>query len=188
MNVHRIQPRLELFDRTRSDQRRRHRRVTEDPGESQRADVKAAIGSGGAQGVDCLEGPLVHQVLVGLWTQVDARPRRWLLTEPVLPGQHASRRWTEGCDGHPLLRRERQDLVLDGPIQQAVGVLHRLIAVHAQAVAGGQRLAQLRRRHVRSEEHTSELQSHVNIVCRLLLEKKKKKNKIIFYRKKKKKK
>src|SRR5438477_8804186 len=29
-------------------------------------------------------------------------------------------------------------------------------------------------RVVRSEEHTSELQSHVNLVCRLLLEKKKK--------------
>src|SRR5438477_2096765 len=29
----------------------------------------------------------------------------------------------------------------------------------------------------RSEEHTSELQSHVNLVCRLLLEKKKKKEK-----------
>src|SRR5690242_21067942 len=29
----------------------------------------------------------------------------------------------------------------------------------------------------RSEEHTSELQSHVNLVCRLLLEKKKKKKK-----------
>src|SRR4051812_49795047 len=28
----------------------------------------------------------------------------------------------------------------------------------------------------RSEEHTSELQSHVNLVCRLLLEKKKKQN------------
>src|SRR4051812_49720090 len=27
--------------------------------------------------------------------------------------------------------------------------------------------------HYRSEEHTSELQSHVNLVCRLLLEKKK---------------
>src|SRR5690242_21180840 len=27
---------------------------------------------------------------------------------------------------------------------------------------------------IRSEEHTSELQSHVNLVCRLLLEKKKK--------------
>src|SRR5438477_9424434 len=30
----------------------------------------------------------------------------------------------------------------------------------------------------RSEEHTSELQSHVNLVCRLLLEKKKKRIKI----------
>src|SRR5690242_21386051 len=30
---------------------------------------------------------------------------------------------------------------------------------------------------LRSEEHTSELQSHVNLVCRLLLEKKKKNNK-----------
>src|SRR5690242_21196070 len=30
-------------------------------------------------------------------------------------------------------------------------------------------------RNSRSEEHTSELQSHVNLVCRLLLEKKKKK-------------
>src|SRR5260370_19439027 len=29
----------------------------------------------------------------------------------------------------------------------------------------------------RSEEHTSELQSHLNLVCRLLLEKKKKKDK-----------
>src|SRR5260370_25893450 len=32
---------------------------------------------------------------------------------------------------------------------------------------------------VRSEEHTSELQSHLNLVCRLLLEKKKKKQKIM---------
>src|SRR2546427_4175621 len=30
--------------------------------------------------------------------------------------------------------------------------------------------------HVRSEEHTSELQSQSNLVCRLLLEKKKKQN------------
>src|SRR6267142_4994228 len=40
----------------------------------------------------------------------------------------------------------------------------------------------------RSEEHTSELQSHVNLVCRLLLEKKKKKqNKLVFIKKKNKK-
>src|SRR5260370_32728650 len=32
---------------------------------------------------------------------------------------------------------------------------------------------------VRSEEHTSELQSHLNLVCRLLLEKKKTKYRII---------
>src|SRR5260370_8664001 len=30
------------------------------------------------------------------------------------------------------------------------------------------------KRELRSEEHTSELQSHLNLVCRLLLEKKKK--------------
>src|SRR5256885_13248305 len=37
-------------------------------------------------------------------------------------------------------------------------------------VEGGHAVAQ----HVRSEEHTSELQSPCNLVCRLLLEKKKK--------------
>src|SRR5260370_22890391 len=36
--------------------------------------------------------------------------------------------------------------------------------------------------HARSEEHTSELQSHLNLVCRLLLEKKKKKKKESNYR------
>src|SRR5215475_15549798 len=39
----------------------------------------------------------------------------------------------------------------------------------------------------RSEEHTSELQSRENLVCRLLLEKKKKKKKQILVKKKKKK-
>src|SRR5438093_7232032 len=36
----------------------------------------------------------------------------------------------------------------------------------------------VRERHPRSEEHTSELQSLTNLVCRLLLEKKKKINKL----------
>src|SRR4029434_5351188 len=35
-------------------------------------------------------------------------------------------------------------------------------------------------RNVRSEEHTSELQSHLNLVCRLLLEKKKTKRALIL--------
>src|SRR2546430_13203892 len=37
-------------------------------------------------------------------------------------------------------------------------------------------------RDVRSEEHTSELQSQSNLVCRLLLEKKKKKNYSSYHR------
>src|SRR2546430_17487483 len=42
---------------------------------------------------------------------------------------------------------------------------------------GGVVAAERRRRgHARSEEHTSELQSQSNLVCRLLLEKKKKTN------------
>src|SRR5260370_29935786 len=50
------------------------------------------------------------------------------------------------------------------------GTLARACTGHAagrHAVAGRQRTR-------RSEEHTSELQSHLNLVCRLLLEKKKK--------------
>src|SRR6266446_8817739 len=39
-----------------------------------------------------------------------------------------------------------------------------------------QRRRDVQRQHLRSEEHTSELQSPCNLVCRLLLEKKKKIN------------
>src|SRR2546422_4959821 len=46
----------------------------------------------------------------------------------------------------------------------------------ASAVLGG-RPADRRPREIRSEEHTSELQSRLHLVCRLLLEKKKKKKK-----------
>src|SRR5260370_18984432 len=41
----------------------------------------------------------------------------------------------------------------------------------------GRRAIALHSIAIRSEEHTSELQSHLNLVCRLLLEKKKKKYK-----------
>src|SRR5690242_8353322 len=42
------------------------------------------------------------------------------------------------------------------------------------AVCTDQVVSVIRRHGLRSEEHTSELQSHVNLVCRLLLEKKNK--------------
>src|SRR2546430_8776646 len=45
-----------------------------------------------------------------------------------------------------------------------------------QARGEAQNSALVAHRWIRSEEHTSELQSQSNLVCRLLLEKKKKKN------------
>src|SRR5207247_9456256 len=56
----------------------------------------------------------------------------------------------------------------------------RLVRVHALAAAGrlavgGPRVDTTDQSDARSEEHTSELQSRVDLVCRLLLEKKKKK-------------
>src|SRR2546426_7497405 len=49
-------------------------------------------------------------------------------------------------------------------------------AESAQALEPGRRAEGQCRGDVRSEEHTSELQSPCNLVCRLLLEKKKKEN------------
>src|SRR5256885_2134519 len=46
---------------------------------------------------------------------------------------------------------------------------HLDVALHAEVLAERERLV----RTMRSEEHTSELQSPCNLVCRLLLEKKK---------------
>src|SRR2546430_4125555 len=73
-----------------------------------------------------------------------------------------------------LFRSDRVEFVLDGYVKAAgaherMGDLagarerHRLIG-HLQQL----------RHEMRSEEHTSELQSQSNLVCRLLLEKKKK--------------
>src|SRR5690242_21626257 len=54
--------------------------------------------------------------------------------------------------------------VADRYVQILMGVVHAGLAPGHQPAA---------RHGERSEEHTSELQSHVNLVCRLLLEKKK---------------
>src|SRR5438477_6612686 len=54
-------------------------------------------------------------------------------------------------------------------------------SIHADYIAAGADCIETNTfgaNRFRSEEHTSELQSHVNLVCRLLLEKKKKKKKI----------
>src|SRR5688572_32579911 len=68
--------------------------------------------------------------------------------------------------------------------EEARGLWKRLLPGQQRAPSGVRRRHQRgpthpRRRggHPRSEEHTSELQSQSNLVCRLLLEKKKKKKK-----------
>src|SRR6266571_5332717 len=53
-------------------------------------------------------------------------------------------------------------------LHDALPISHRRPGIPGPAIRGD-----LRRGSARSEEHTSELQSHVNLVCRLLLEKKK---------------
>src|SRR2546430_9266253 len=66
-----------------------------------------------------------------------------------------------------------------GDLEAVAGLHHRLhapLGVLAEPAAGEQDAVRLPRpaAHARSEEHTSELQSQSNLVCRLLLEKKKK--------------
>src|SRR5260370_11021179 len=50
---------------------------------------------------------------------------------------------------------------------------HRALETAEIAVIVEHRTAAVNAKRARSEEHTSELQSHLNLVCRLLLEKKK---------------
>src|SRR3989454_5748091 len=69
---------------------------------------------------------------------------------------------------HRLVFRVGEILGDEALDQRAVAVgIERRIEPHVTRVERGERL--------RSEEHTSELQSPCNLVCRLLLEKKKKK-------------
>src|SRR5438034_8827271 len=58
-------------------------------------------------------------------------------------------------------------------VAQALGVAVKSVSKWRRQFAD-QRLAGLENAAPRSEEHTSELQSHSDLVCRLLLEKKKK--------------
>src|SRR5690242_12856932 len=59
-------------------------------------------------------------------------------------------------------------------LQGALAVSHGFLRDLAEGFGRVWRTPALRTVLIRSEEHTSELQSHVNLVCRLLLEKKKK--------------
>src|SRR5256885_9438543 len=75
---------------------------------------------------------------------------------------------------HPIARQARRDIAVgrghrlqDGAVQPVIERVHAAVE-RLERILGVARLAR------RSEEHTSELQSPCNLVCRLLLETKKK--------------
>src|SRR5690348_18079285 len=82
-----------------------------------------------------------------------------------------------------LLERGRRGDLAGGLVELAALGVRRCIGRREQLLAqatgffqhGGEQVAAMRLAALRSEEHTSELQSPVHLVCRLLLEKKKKK-------------
>src|SRR5690242_21175881 len=85
-----------------------------------------------------------------------------------------------------LSKQKRDQIVLDHlPLVKAIAIrVHESLPVHvdlddlihAGVLGLFDAVIKYDASKNRSEEHTSELQSHVNLVCRLLLEKKNKKN------------
>src|SRR5260370_5436159 len=69
-------------------------------------------------------------------------------------------------------------LSLHDALPISLWILHRRVRILPlpENITSRRRI-QLAESSLRSEEHTSELQSHLNLVCRLLLEKKKKRTK-----------
>src|SRR2546427_1066611 len=112
------------------------------------------IGLSPRRGVPALAGSATLQV-VGEFGRVQRQPRRAAI-------DHAA-------DSRPVRLAERGD---GEQLAERIGAHGRCAASSVMRA-----LWAISSRHSRSEEHTSELQSQSNLVCRLLLEKKKKKKK-----------
>src|SRR2546427_13157672 len=95
------------------------------------------------------------------WMGSAMRPRPWYVSAAPFTASRLAR----PIERVPVDRGHRDDA-------HAVGALHRPLDQVARAPGPELEVEVLAR--LRSEEHTSELQSQSNLVCRLLLEKKKK--------------
>src|SRR2546422_7992609 len=90
-------------------------------------------------------------------------------------------RWHPGCPPHPAGGADHgthSDLPNDGGRGHYLGSLIQMslhwFVGHRPLGGAIHRIHMLEHHGIRSEEHTSELQSRLHLVCRLLLEKKKK--------------
>src|SRR5207247_3794565 len=90
------------------------------------------------------------------------------------PGHHAALLFRDARRLWPVRRAVRVTRVTQDPVERepalAPELPRHLEGVRGCRVHAGAMIAAV---HLRSEEHTSELQSRVDLVCRLLLEKKK---------------
>src|SRR5260370_993996 len=115
------------------------------------------------------------QVWTGSQNPHDVRKDIATLTGMAADQINVTRLEASGCYGRNCADDVASDAVL---LSQAVGRPVRVQLMREQEAAwepkGTGQLIRVRGGLDRSEEHTSELQSHLNLVCRLLLEKKKK--------------
>src|SRR5690606_40489336 len=97
---------------------------------------------------------------------------------PLLPSLFFFSSSGDHRDLHSFPTRRSSDLmrtlILEGAIPDAA--LLASVLLLGEAIRSRRRLARAHDLLLRSEEHTSELQSRENLVCRLLLEKKKNNN------------
>src|SRR5207249_7960198 len=98
----------------------------------------------------------------------------FLQVDALFPHIHTfpTRRSSDLCDAEARLRSGFQDQVSVPLSVRAARLQHTERPGQPVVGAGGHGAEQYRPTHARSEEHTSELQSRFDLVCRLLLEKK----------------
>src|SRR5260221_7788926 len=99
-----------------------------------------------------------------MWRRYTPYTRRFL--EPMIRTSHSPP--SGRAIGRDTLRRPASDRMLTNRTTSAGG------GSVPKGLSISSRIRSLPSQKARSEEHTSELQSHSDIVCRLLLEKKKK--------------